>query len=1037
MNIAPYALPNTPANEIRFEDPRDIERIEVEFADKAPGNVGVSYLAKTWPETRIEERSQTGYPISFGWIHRDDWFNGEWREAAIDVAGNGPNKIAITFKPLQTEFPDFENYNVAFRRAVGFRIDVPDPASVKVIRAFTPSKPAETVLRVMLDAGGPTPTKNLRLSGYNAEIGAVDPISGVSVAPDGLLLAGNGLRAFAVPIRHMKLAHEYCNDDGLVTFALDEDTFTVSLVSLEKEGPVWYEHQHVFITRANDPTTFDEYLARIANDKTITQRVKEHEEQDYANAYCYQPRPHAVSYNVGCSHARQRFRIEANGDICLAARNTTWVKGKDTGRYKAKGDGRFFFGLEKWDIITRYPDPEPVLAYTVQARREGVTLEEHAFAVPLLVRADKERWAGDDPMVCMLRFRFRNDGAETATATLPIRYSQENGRSSYPLIVPQSSLDELTTSGKEIRGPWEDGTVLRAWLDTRMETAADPRGLILKRALKPGETCEAVIKIPFIALESKEELDALAGLDFDRCKRDTETFWHEAGRQGAQMSTPEPVLAALHKAHAAHVQITDFAMPDDPELINTSVGTSTYGNFTNESCMIVHELDERGLHEEARRRLAVWIKYQGTVPQPGNFTDYDGMFYGAGGFEQGSYNQHHAWVLWALAEHYFLTRDEAWLRSVADPLIKGADWVFRQRKNTMTDLPHSRGWERGFLPAGSLEDVTDFYYWLSTNALTWRGTEWTARALEAIGHPDAARVRQESDAYKADLIRGFETMREHSPVVRLRDGRWIPHYPCRLYRRGREVGWIRETLEGPVYLLITGLYDPKSPQAQWILDDVQDNKYTKPPYGYELPNFEKRWFSLAGISMQPNLLAGLMPHIVRDEPELYIWMFYNCWCACYREEINAMVEHPMPILGDSNNAHYKTSDQANAVSWLRYMFIFSINEPEEPTLLHLGRAIPRAWFDQPEPFELRGMATPFGPAGVRYEPDPEKNCVKATAFLDLTRDPSRVLCRFRLPDKKPITSVLVNGKEHTTFDPATGDVDLTGLRGTVAIEVQY
>jgi hypothetical protein len=29
-------------------------------------------------------------------------------------------------------------------------------------------------------------------------------------------------------------------------------------------------------------------------------------------------------------------------------------------------------------------------------------------------------------------------------------------------------------------------------------------------------------------------------------------------------------------------------------------------------------------------------------------------------------------------------------------------------------------------------------------------------------------------------------------------------------------------------------------------------------------------------------LAGLMPRLARDEPEIYIWMFFNAWAACYR-----------------------------------------------------------------------------------------------------------------------------------------------------------
>jgi hypothetical protein len=85
---------------------------------------------------------------------------------------------------------------------------------------------------------------------------------------------------------------------------------------------------------------------------------------------------------------------------------------------------------------------------------------------------------------------------------------------------------------------------------------------------------------------------------------------------------------------------------------------------------------------------------------------------------------------------------------------------------------------------------------------------------------------------------------------------------------------------------------------------------------------EGDWFSRGGFSIQPNLLAGLLPYLDRDEPEVYLWMFFNAWAACYREEINAMVEHPMPVLGYANTAHPKTSDEANAVMWLRYMFVY-------------------------------------------------------------------------------------------------------------------
>jgi hypothetical protein len=46
-------------------------------------------------------------------------------------------------------------------------------------------------------------------------------------------------------------------------------------------------------------------------------------------------------------------------------------------------------------------------------------------------------------------------------------------------------------------------------------------------------------------------------------------------------------------------------------------------------------------------------------------------------------------------------------------------------------------------------------------------------------------------------------------------------------------------------------------------------------------------------------------------------MFFNSLASCYREEVNTLVEHPMPELGFGNAAPMKTGDEANVVRWLR------------------------------------------------------------------------------------------------------------------------
>ncbi len=1058
FDIVPCSLPNCADGEVRFEEPRDITRVVVEFEGKAPEGVGLSYLQRLWPDHKVErDWHGADNAMSFGWYPIEDWFNCDWRTAATGVRRLSESTLEFSFRGLRAEFADSGGYDVTFRRTQGLRVDAPGGPAVRSIKAYTASPPATSSIRVMMDAGKKTDAASVAVSGYNATVVSVKPVTGVSVSGGSVTPGGDERREFVIDLSHMTPAHRFCGDDGLVTFSIrsgdGEDAFTISLESLRNDGPIWYAEEGFFITRADDPVSFEDYRARFAGKKTIASRVTEMPEQSLGGAMNGQPKPHADSFVAGCKNARQRFRIEPNGDIHMARMCTDWVGASDTPRNCTSGDARFFFGLERMRVAARYPDPAPVMAFNTRFLSDSISVEQRAFAVPLLKSALDEHLVGDDTIVAIVTFTFTNTGDRPATARLPIGYSSEAGRSADRMAaggqnnphvdgnrVPRGKRDALAVEAaagqpdmKVLTSAWGDGRVIRCALSGSMNAAQAGDDVLLTRELDPGESCSFTLKIPFISLTRPEELKALAELDPASAYRDMTAFWRSIGRLGARINTPEPRLNALYASHFAHVSIADLSMPAEPYLINTSVGSSIYGNYTNESCMIIEELDQRGLHEEARRRLTTWLRYQGTVGLRGRFSDHDGVFYGAGGFESGeTYDQHHGWALWYLAEHYFQTRDDAWMKSIADAVIKGADWVFRQRRQTMQSLPNSRGWEYGFLPAGSLEDVADFFYWLSTNSVTWRGVDSAASALEAIGHPEAARVRREADAYGKDLRTGFEKSRQQSPLVMLRDGRWVPHYPSRLYRRGRDSGWIREILEGSVYLLISGLYNADSKQAGWILDDFQDNRYMSPDFGYPVFDASRLWFDVGGFSAQPNLLAGLMPHLDRDEPEVYIWMFLNAWAACYREDVCAMVEHPQPILGHSNCAIVKTSDQANAMKWLSYMFVYG---PEDG--LYLGRAIPREWLSGRREISAEGLCTRYGEVSVRYKPEVDGSRIACDAELALKAAPGRVVVRFRHPEKKPIQSVTVNGEKWDKFDAGKGDVDITGLSGAVRVEAGF
>jgi hypothetical protein len=1041
FNIQPFALPNTPANEIWFEQPRDITEVVIQLRRQVPKEVGLSYSKKYWPQRRFEQVSDLENPGSFGWQPMDDWFNGEWKPASIRSAQEG-NTLTLSFQPLSTENfdGDWSDYDVTFRRSMAIRLDGISADEIDSIAVYTRSPATSTRLRVELDAGQPTPGQSISFETYNATVTAVKALQGVRVEDGFVHIDGGKSRVFELDLDHLAPPNVYVGDAGNITFNLDHESFTIALADLTHLGPVWFADQGVYITLADSPLAFETYRAGQRK-KPILEMVKARGDQSFAGAFFGQVRGHSVNFNLGCKHSPQRFRIEPTGDVLLNKGDVTNLDRHPNAepRYHAKGNAEFFFGLERWIADARFMDPAPALISNLHLHNGDLSCEQRAVCVPVMKSIKEGELTYHEPTAALLRFRFRNTGDTVSQAVLPLYYSECGERfryttaEHYRLPSPeQREYTPVTIAEGRVTSIFNGKTALRAAYEGNMTPANDGKRSAWTKSLQPGEACELILKIPFLDLDTEAEQRALAALDFDQACREVTSFWRAEMQTGAVLKTPIPQLNAVHTAHAAYIEFSDNVLESDSRLITTAVGSSTYYNFINESVMIIQELDQRGFTEGVRRRLQLYVEGQGEARQPGNFTDFDGAFYGAKGWEEGDYNQHHGWALWYLAEHYLFTRDDAWFQSVAEAVIKGADWVFRQRKETRRELPHSRGWEWGFLPAGSLEDVTDFYYWLSTNVLTWRGTNAAARALERAGHPEAGRVRKESDLFRQDLIHGLELNRKYAPVVKLRDGRWVPHYPSRLYCRGRDYGWIRQILEGAIYLLISGLYAPNSKQADWILNDYQDNLYHTPPYGYVIRDMEENFWGRGGFSMQPNLLAGLMPHLERDEIEVYLWMFFNAFVSCYREEVNGMVEHPLPELGFDNSAIIKTSDQANSVMWLRYMLVYST-----PDLLHFGRAIPRAWLKDGETTSLESVRTHYGEVDACWTSQLADGKLIFEGNLRGPQDAPKTLVRFRHPDQAPIQAITVNGKDWKQFDAERGDVNITGIKGNVKVVASY
>jgi len=98
FDIAPFALPQCPQGEIRFEEPRDIERVEVTFSGAPPRNPSIEYLRRIWPGERFERSPDADQlrPAPYGWMRIDDHFHSEWTRAATDLKRECARTVAFT-----------------------------------------------------------------------------------------------------------------------------------------------------------------------------------------------------------------------------------------------------------------------------------------------------------------------------------------------------------------------------------------------------------------------------------------------------------------------------------------------------------------------------------------------------------------------------------------------------------------------------------------------------------------------------------------------------------------------------------------------------------------------------------------------------------------------------------------------------------------------------------------------------------------------------------------------------------------------------
>ncbi|MDM8005542.1 MAG: hypothetical protein QUV05_05250 [Phycisphaerae bacterium] len=1040
FDAAPYAFKDVELDgksmALRWAEPRKVRRVVVDFDGRPPSSekVKLQYWHGTWDGKPDPIRAETGAGGA-GWDRMDDWTNGQWRDA--DAKLDAKDGVwTFTFNPTgDKEFTGIGQAGVGYRKTLKVRLlsEEPLPASAG-LQAFTDAVCQPLKVRVMF--GKPAEP---RISVDKDDAGTIEMFNGAAVSTGPLGSAKVGAaHSWTLPAGaegglelDLVMAVDPVDpryDRTIVTLRSRQRPFSFAADEVARGDRILVDDLGVLVVRADDGITLEacRQARKELPGRTVYDRVFDEPEQTWQRAWNDMPLKRPLYFVHGLPGNRNAMHQLPNGSLRITGR-PEWFKvprsPKDTDRKLWDGEILHVdFGLPQGGSEARRELKEGYLPLLRTWWQDG---DVHYEQCTILDKLDGnlETVALDDPTVLLVRIRMVNTSRDAGgkarllfsttdkkPETLVLRndrlFAQDGEKERFRFLVTSGGKGAVSQEGASVRWTMELG---------------------------PGQAHEVYCLIPSVTLTKEAEIAALRERDFDADSKRICEYWRAITARGAQIETPEPAINDFYKSHVRHLLVNCYKEVGSDRL-HAHVGTFHYGVFPDESCMMISDLDRRGYHDEARRCLDSFLEYQGTVQMPGNFKSKEGLFYGSGGHDTGGYNKSHGWVMWNMAEHWKNTRDRAWMEKAAPKLVASCDWVTRERRATMkTNAGGSRPIEYGWLPTGSLEDVTDYWYWMVTNACTVWGFDALAAALADFGHPEAARLQADAKAYHEDFMQAMEEARIRCPVVRLRDGTYVPKYPSRLYERGRCHGWLRETLEGSIHLMITGLIQPNSPEAGWIIKDFEDNLYISDTYGYAIPAFNTFWFSRGGFSMQANLLGGPLAYLCRDEIKHYVRTYFNSLASAYYPEIRMCNEHSLPELGYPAGDHFKSSDEAQSTYWLRLMFVHEAGED-----LILGQAIPRCWLADGRSVGIERAASHFGTLSFRLTSEIGQGRIKAVVDPPMRNPPKNIYLRFRHPDGKPIKSVTIAGQAYDKFDVAKEWVILPGsMPGSLEIVASY
>jgi hypothetical protein len=1028
---------------LQWAEERDVQEVRLHFVSAYTGKpMRLDYWYENWPYPPPTMPSMED-PV-------DDPWQGRWLQAVTEAEIRGRD-CRLTFLPLGTdENPKAANLpGLRYRRTLKFRLvcDEPPPA-LQRLQVFSGSTQTNVTLRIELGVNGTLPSIwEGRLAAYN---GAIQDVRGwqttaadaVTGAEFRISAAGErGRKGLVFDVQGTSPAPSGSHDITIVTFQAGQRTFSFALPDVEN-GPIYLPDFDSCVSLASNPGPFTRSL--IKQGGRLRERLAREPEQTYERATKEIPALDPVEREgdrlylpLTIDSSWQKFAVAWGGNVFLH-KEALKAKGAELRRLEWQGDRlewRFGTGADPTfrpgARDSRLSVLEDFLPVAIATWTSGeIDYREETFATSL---AGPLGWEGRDeqsPVVLMVKITARNTAAQPRPSHLWLGLAPSE-------TLRFESNELLASDGQLVRARVVPSAGAKASLASFHDDDAQIQGVHLEATLAPGTEESTLFVLPFLPRLTSSQRLKLGALNYEQERAKVVAYWRAVAESGVRFDVPEQRFVSFSRAMLVHMRLSTTKDPKSG-LFMVPAASYSYQVFANESCFQILALDALGDHKTAGDYLETFIQLQGSKPFPGTYSgDQRAVYHGAKvnseyDYTAADYNLDHGTVLWTLAEHYFMTRDQRWLAHAAPGMVRAADWVTEQRRQTMALEDGQPVAEYGLLPAGHLEDNADWGHWFAANAYASAGMSRLGQALKESGHPEADRISHDAEAFRADLRQAVIRASQVAPVTRLRDKTYIPYVPVRPHQRYRLFGPLRvdyyrrypnpvlpiyrlsatrEVLYGPLILLNLGIFQGREALAGWVLDDWEDNLTVSSSFGLNVHGWvaDQDWFSRGGMVFQANLQNPVLAYLRRQEIPAALRNFYNDFVACLYPEVNVFTEE-FHMWRSASGPFYKVPDEARFVTRLRDLLVH-----EEGTGLWLAAGAPRRWLEAGQKISLRQMPTTFGPVDLELEA--RENEIVCQVRLPSRDPPTGAWLVLRAPEGKALAAVELDGKPWLDFDP--------------------